>query len=201
MSSDGQITVTGLTRAKRVKRRYDAVLSVQDPDQRNGLRFHSAPHPDHLIIRCADLDYPAPEPYGSAVAGLRVATREQVAEAIEFGRRHHQGSLLVHCNVGVARSTAMALAILADRMGKGREADALAEVIRIREIAVPNLMICQYADDILGRGGAIVAAVLARDSEVEFCRQRRLANRAAYLGYYRVPRETWDVVYSVGRRA
>jgi predicted protein tyrosine phosphatase len=178
--------------AKRRKRDFAAVISLENPDQRHGLRFHRSPHPDHLVIRCADLDTPAPTPYGTSIIGLFAPKPCDVWNAIEFARRHQRARLLVHCNVGVARSTAIALAVLADRFGPGREREAMAEVVRLRDCAVPNLMIVGFADALLRREGALLRTVSQRDSEIAFCRARRIANREAYLSFYRVPRELWS---------
>jgi len=138
------------------------------------LRFNEHPQPDQLVLAVEDLD----EPDGKT----RVATADDVAMIIEFGRRHADGNLLIHCNAGVARSTAAALAIIADRRGPGCEAEALAEMLRLRPCAVPNLLIVRFADELLGRGGRLLEAVQAWDLQSEWCRWRRKANAAAARG-------------------
>ena len=105
-----------------------------------------------------------------------------VADTLDFGRKHLGASLLIHCNAGVARSTAAALAILCDRLGPGREQEALDEMLRLRPIAVPNLLMVQHTDNLLGRGGALVACVDAWDSVLPDNRFRRTANFAAHVG-------------------
>ncbi len=182
----GSITIQSRNWAKRKKRLFSAVLTIENPDQRYGVRFHSKPHPDHLVLRFADLDTPPPAPYDHRPA-LRMPSREDVERGIDFGRLHVTDTLLIHCNVGVARSTAMALAIIADRLGPGREEEALAEVIRLRDFAVPNLAMTMLADDILGRDGKITEAVRKHDAAVPFCGLRRTLNRRAYFEFYGVP--------------
>ncbi|MEQ8963369.1 MAG: PBS lyase, partial [Coleofasciculus sp. C2-GNP5-27] len=71
----------------------------------------------------------------------------------------NQGDLLVHCQSGVSRSAAVALIVVAELLGVGREKDALAYVLAARPQALPNLWIVQLADDILNRGGRLVEAV------------------------------------------
>ena len=101
----GSVAVTTLNRARRTKRRYDAVITIEDPGQRNPLRFHVSPHPEHLVMKFEDVDFRA--------QGIALPCQEHVAAAVKFGRRHPEGSILVHCKAGIARSTALALAIIA----------------------------------------------------------------------------------------
>ncbi len=167
--------MTTLTRARRKKRRYDAVITIEDPGQRNPLRFHVAPHPEHLVMKFEDVDFHDP--------AIALPREEHVAAAVEFGRRHPSGSILVHCKAGIARSTALALAIIADRLGTGNEKQAVAELLEVRPEAVPNLLILGMADDLLKRGGALVDAWMAvensngkyaehREQKVEIFRRR-----------------------------
>lgn len=161
-----QVTVTTLNRAKRTKRRHDAVLTIEDPGQRNPLRFHVSPHPEHLVMKFEDVDF--------AESTLALPREEHVAAALDFGRRHRDSTMLIHCKAGIARSTALALAIIADRLGEGREKDAVAEMLAVRPEAVPNLLILSMADDLLGRNGALVAAWMAvEESDQEYARHRR----------------------------
>jgi predicted protein tyrosine phosphatase len=90
---------------------------------------------------------------------FRMAGRTDIEQALQFARavdpeREH---LLVHCHVGIGRTTAVALAIITDRLGRSREGAALAELLRIGPQAVPNLPVLALADEILGRVGALEA--------------------------------------------
>jgi len=171
----GTVTIASLSRARRIKRRHTAVVSFENPEQSHNkrLQFHRQPTPDHIRLVFDDLDSP-----GDGVA----PTRSDVEAVIEFGRRHVGGSLLIHCNAGVARSTAAGFVLLADRMGEGREKEALAETLRLRPCAVPNHMIVAFGDAILGRSGAMVAAVAELDAGSAWCRWRREANLRAMRG-------------------
>lgn len=161
-----QVTITTLNRARRTKRRHDAVLTIEDPGQRNPLRFHVSPHPEHLVMKFEDVDFAEPT--------LALPREEHVAAALDFGRRHRDGSMLVHCKAGIARSTALALAIIADRLGGGREKDAVAELLAVRSEAVPNLLILAMADALLARDGALVDAWMAiENSDTEYANHRR----------------------------
>lgn len=150
------IEIRNLTSAKRHKRRYDAVITIEDPFCPRRLRFHRKPHPPHLVLRFEDLDHPEPL--------LATPEPHHVEAAIEFARKHRYGSLLIHCHAGVCRSTAVGLAVLADRMGPGREREAVEELLRIAPGAHPTLSMLPMIDETLGRGGAVEAAWMEREN-------------------------------------
>ena len=96
---------------------------------------------------------------------------EQIQRLLEFARKRgpFQGRLLVHCAQGISRSSACALALLADRLGPGEEvraAQALLEATRKtsrrgwREDSIrPNATIVRLTDELLDRNGALMQAV------------------------------------------
>lgn len=163
---DGNVLVRGLGPARRMKRKVAAVVTVEDPGRRNGLRFHSAPHPDHIVLRFEDIDI-----VDESVALPRPG---HVDAALRFARENTQGTLLVHCKAGIARSTAIALAVIADRIGPGSEDEAVSRLLSIRPEAAPNILMVGFADDLLGRDGRLVAAWNAvENSEPEYAAHRR----------------------------
>lgn len=167
----GFIHVASLASARRRKRRYDAVLTIEDPGFRNGLRFHGAPHPSHLVLSFEDVDDDLRPRVASASA-------EQIEAGLRFGRENAGGSLLVHCKAGIARSTALALAIIADRAGDGREVDSVRTLLEVRPEAVPNLHVLALADDILGRGGRLTGAWNSVErSDPGYARHRAIKTR------------------------
>lgn len=149
----GAVMVASLSQAQRLKRRFDAVISLEDPDCRPSprLRFNQRPAPAHLVLAFEDVDDDA--------LGVRVATRDQVEQAILFARTHSHGSLLVHCLRGLGRSTAIALGIISDRFGPFAEANALQSLLELRPGAIPNLVVVKLADEVLGRQGRLIDAV------------------------------------------
>jgi predicted protein tyrosine phosphatase len=162
----GLVAVTTLNKARRKKRRYGAVVTIEDPGQRNPLRFHKSPHPDHLVLKFEDVDI-----RDEAIA---LPKEQHVRAVLEFGRRHTDDDILVHCKAGIARSTALALTIIADRLGPGQEAAAVARLLEVRPEAAPNLLILGMADDLMEREGALVEAWMAvENSDPEYAQHRR----------------------------
>lgn len=176
-----RLVVSSKNWARKHKREFDAVITIEDPNTHGGVRFNRHPHPDHLVLRFVDIDYPAPAPY-DIDHRFRVAEPHHIQQAIEFGRGRE--SLLVHCQVGIGRSTAIALAILADGYGHGREQEALQALLAVRPQAVPNLCVVGLADALLERGGALLKVVSDWDSKLPDNQTRRVDNRAAHFLYY-----------------
>lgn len=149
------IDIKSLSRAARTKRRYDAVISVEDPSTRRKLRFHRTPHPDHLVLRLEDIDG-----HEQDLAGPHI---HHVEQALAFAREHVDGRLLVHCHAGVCRSTALGLAIIADRLGEGMEPLAVDTLLASNPDAVPNSIMVEMADEVLGREGRLIEAWNAKE--------------------------------------
>lgn len=100
--------------------------------------------------------------------GLVEATEEDLFEALRFARAYHDKPIVVHCHAGVSRSPAIALAILADRHGRGQEHAAVAQLYGSTDAILPNPGIVALADKVLRRQGALVAALdqrRARDTD------------------------------------
>ena len=89
---------------------------------------------------------------------------EHVERLLAFGRTLPEagGHLVVHCHMGISRSSAAMLLLLAQARPDRPAADALAEVVRIRDHAWPNLRVVEIGDVLLGRDGQLVAAAVAR---------------------------------------
>lgn len=151
----GGVSVGSLPQAKRHKRKFDAVITIEEPGARPNLRLRFAPDPGraHLVLQFEDVDTDS--------LGIRVATLEDVERAVMFARSWTDRSMLVHCFHGVGRSAGIALAVLADRLGPGNEAKALERLLSVRPEVTPNLVVVALADRLLERSGRLVAAVAA----------------------------------------
>jgi predicted protein tyrosine phosphatase len=135
------------------------VLSILDPAWPSPEVFGSYGEHERLELRFDDVIEETP--------GMIAPQAEDVARILEFGRRLNAeaaaggANLLVHCHAGVSRSTASMALILAQALPDLPAAKVFAEVFRIRPQAWPNLRIVELGDALLGRGGALVAAVPA----------------------------------------
>ncbi|MBS7671748.1 protein-tyrosine phosphatase family protein [Croceicoccus gelatinilyticus] len=164
----GAIAVGSFTQARKHHKSYDAVLTLEDPGQRDGLRVRDG---EQLILNFEDCD--------DASLGYKVATWANMIEALRFCRLHSNGSLLIHCQAGVGRSAAVALMLIAHRLGRGHEEQAVADLLAIRPEATPNLVAIDLADRILGTGGSLLSALRASEAANPAKLQAR-ANRLRY---------------------
>jgi predicted protein tyrosine phosphatase len=98
-----------------------------------------------------------------------VAPREaHVAAILEFGAQSRVqpiDHLLVHCHMGISRSTAAAVILMAQH-NPGREADAFEHLSRIRPRSWPNSRMVRLADEMLARQGRLVEAMQAHHARV-----------------------------------
>jgi predicted protein tyrosine phosphatase len=93
-------------------------------------------------------------------AGPAPPGRRHIDALLEFSRGWDaRQPLLIHCWAGISRSMASAFTILCDRLGPNREIE-IARAIRQRAPhAQPNRLLVRHADDALGRGGKMIAAL------------------------------------------
>ncbi|QQL45239.1 tyrosine phosphatase family protein [Sulfuriroseicoccus oceanibius] len=90
----------------------------------------------------------------------RPPTLDQIERILEFTAGFRPGDTVgIHCLAGISRSSAVATAALAQHLGPGAEAQAIAKVREVRKRSHPNRLIIEYADQLLGRKGALVRAV------------------------------------------
>jgi predicted protein tyrosine phosphatase len=134
------------------------VLSLLDPDWPELEAFESYGEHHRTTLHFNDIIEPS--------EGKVLPTPDDVAEILRFGSDlaassggREEGHLLVHCHMGVSRSTAAMLSLLA-RVHAGENEDRLFERLReIRPQAWPNSVMVGYADDLLGREGRLAAAL------------------------------------------
>ena len=86
--------------------------------------------------------------------------RDHIDRLIAFARGWDGNApLLIHCWAGISRSMASAYTVLCDRLGGGRETEIALAIRRRAPHASPNILLVRHADDALGRGGRMVAAL------------------------------------------
>ena len=144
--------VCSLSQMRRRVRRIDAthVVSLVEAKARVYTPSRVSVN-DHLILRFEDDEDPsapfAPEP-------------RHVKSLLDFGKRVPEGArVVVHCRAGVSRSSAGAIALLAQAGGPEMYEEAVRAVMENRPEACPNRLVVELADDRLGADGALSAAV------------------------------------------
>ncbi len=130
------------------------VLSLLDPDWPEIEAFQGFGEHHRTALHFHDIIEP--------VDGKIPPTPADVAEILQFGAdlaassaERSEGHLLVHCYMGVSRSTAAMLALLAQANPDDSEARLFERLRRIRPQAWPNSRMIAYADEQLGRGGRL----------------------------------------------
>lgn len=138
-----------------------------------------------VILTCWDIEEPVPgasEPQPQIVQDALTHFRKW----LEIDQPTADGKVrgLVHCRSGKARSTALALVLLRSYYGPNTEQECLDTILRIRDIAAPNIAIVKHGDDILGCEGKLVQVVLndegisRRRVEANITRAHQIESRA-----------------------
>ncbi len=110
------------------------------------------PLENHLWLRLHDISTP--------LEGYIMPGEEHVSELLNFVRNWDRRSpLVVHCYMGISRSTASAFASVC-ALNPNRDEDNIAQALRrASPTATPNIRIVSLADRLLGRDGRMVAAI------------------------------------------
>ena len=132
------------------------VLSIIDPEQPDPAIFSDFRSHDRILLRFDDDIEPAP--------GLRLPARGHIDEILAFGRTlkdridgDGQVHLLVHCHMGVSRSTAATAILMAQIHPEIDEREVFARILAMRPQAWPNGLMVAFADEALGRDGRLNA--------------------------------------------
>ena len=107
---------------------------------------------NHLWLRLHDISTP--------LDGHIMPAEQHVSELLEFVRGwDRRAPLVVHCYMGISRSTASAYATVCALNPKRDEASIAQALRRASPTATPNARIVSLADRILGRQGRMIAAI------------------------------------------
>lgn len=139
-------------------RRVSHVLSLLDPGLPETDTFGTYGEHHRVTLRFHDILGPSqgmipPQPgHVEQILQFGEGLREGVSERVE-------GHLLVHCHMGISRSTAAMLMLMEQNDAEADE-DALFERLRgVRPQAWPNSVMIAFADEQLGRGGRLTEAL------------------------------------------
>ncbi|MGH6671392.1 MAG: tyrosine phosphatase family protein [Xanthobacteraceae bacterium] len=107
---------------------------------------------NHLWLRLHDISSP--------LDGYIMPGDAHVADLLKFVRAwDRRAPLVVHCYMGISRSTASAFASVC-ALSPHRAEDRIASALRrASPTATPNIRIVSLADRLLGRNGRMVAAI------------------------------------------
>lgn len=129
------------------------VLSILDPNFPDPQDFSSyGPH-RRLTLRFHDIFEPIP--------GQILPELEHMETLLRFGQDLRAeggdplGHLLVHCHMGISRSTAAMTTLMAQGQPERSADDIFATIVAIRPQAWPNSRMIAMADELLGRRGAM----------------------------------------------
>ena len=91
---------------------------------------------------------------------------EHVEAILDFGRlltaeaiAREKPHLLVHCHMGVSRSTAAMTILMAQSNPEEGAERIFSELLRLRPQAWPNSLMVEFADEQLGRPGRLMTAL------------------------------------------
>lgn len=125
------------------------VLSLLDPGKRPWLH-PSTPHKNWKLLIFEDVVDPEYD---------RAPKKEHVEQFLAWAKALPDDAvLLVHCEAGVSRSTAAALAILVQYHGIENIDKCVDLLFGVRPESAPNPLIAEYADDLLNCRGKLIKA-------------------------------------------
>ena len=107
---------------------------------------------NHLWLRLHDISAP--------LEGYIAPAEEHVADLLDFVRDwDRRAPLVVHCYMGISRSTASAYATVC-ALNPSRDEATIAQALRrASPTATPNARIISLADRLLGRNGRMIVAI------------------------------------------
>ncbi len=160
------ITICGIQELPgHAVREVSHVLSIVDPDHGSLDAFGDYGEHARMELRFHDVIEDLP--------GMEAPGPHHVEQVLEFGRevlrdpealRH----LLVHCHMGVSRSTASMTLMLSQAQPDLSARQIFHQVLTIREQAWPNLRILEIGEQMIGRGGefsGVAGEIYARQIE------------------------------------
>jgi len=153
------LTICGISELPDQRERsVTHVLSILDPDHPDPEAFGAYDPHRRTTLRFHDIIHPIP--------GMILPEPEHVEAVLRFGLevaegRHEraEGHLLVHCHMGVSRSTAAMLTLMAQTDPEEDDDRLFERLAEIRPQAWPNSRMIAFADDLLSRDGRLTEAL------------------------------------------
>ena len=129
---------------------YDGIITIEDTTIREPFRIQTD-EPKQLILRFDDINQPMDD--------YVIPQMNHIKRALDFADKIEDGSLLIHCHAGISRSSAIALAVIAKRLGSGKEEEAVNTLEHINPNCRPNRSIVEMTDELLERNGKLYKEV------------------------------------------
>ena len=129
---------------------YDGVITIENTIIENPFRVQLECS-TQLILRFDDISLP--------VDDYEEPREIHIYKSLQFADENKNGSLLIHCHAGISRSSAIALAIISNKLGKGNEKEAVRILQKINLYCRPNKLLVQMTDKILERKEELLKAV------------------------------------------
>ena len=147
MTTDFPIHICSLAAVKEMDTSiYDGIITIEDSNIEDPFRVKSG-ETQQLILRFDDISTP--------IDDLIVPQDIHIERALKFAQLIDDGSLLIHCHAGISRSSAIALAIIADKLGEGNEEEAVKTLEFINPNCRPNRLLVKMTDEILEINGKL----------------------------------------------
>ena len=147
MTTDFPIHICSLEAVKEMDTSiYDGIITIEDSNIENPFRVRTA-ETQQLVLRFDDIS--------TQIDDLIVPQDIHIERALKFAQLIDDGSLLIHCHAGISRSSAIALAIIADKLGVGNEEEAVKTLEFINPNCRPNRLLVKMTDEILERNGKL----------------------------------------------
>lgn len=130
------------------------VLSLLDPDHLHPPSLAAFEPVRRAVLHMHDEIDPSP--------GIVLPQADHIRSILGFGEAlstSESWHLLIHCHMGISRSTAAMAIVLAQLDPERNEDLVFADVRSLRPQAWPNARMVEIADELTGRGGRLVAAL------------------------------------------
>jgi predicted protein tyrosine phosphatase len=158
-SSISLLTICGISELPdQGARSVTHVLSILDPDHPDPEAFQAYDPHHRTVLRFHDVIEPLP--------GMILPEPEHVRAVLQFGEdvaqnpsSRAEGHLLVHCHMGVSRSTAAMATLMLQSEPEESEDRIMERLAEIRPQAWPNSLMIGFADNLLSRNGRLVDAL------------------------------------------
>lgn len=154
-----QLTVCGIEELPEQRaRKVTHVLSLVDPDLPELDAFQTFEQHHRVTLRFHDII--------NAADNHTMSTPDHMSAILQFGSEflaaqnpEAPGHLLVHCHMGVSRSTAAMVSLMAQGNPDESAESLFTRLVAIRPQAWPNSQMIGFADEQLGRKGELTSAL------------------------------------------